>query len=82
MVWRGHPCHCSHSPPPTDYELRAIYIIFLCAISAVNAVGAAASRAYFLSFQLALLLPIDAACLLADDRPTQLMGLVMPVFLW
>ncbi len=67
-------------PSASHYDLRAIYLIFLCAISAVNAVGAAACRSYFFPFQIALLLPIDIVCLTADDRPTQLLGLVIPLF--
>ncbi len=80
-VLPGRPCPLFTFPSTNHFELRAIYIIFLCAISAANAVGAAACRSYFLSFQLAVLVPIDAVCLLAADRPTQLMGLVMPVYL-
>ncbi len=68
--------------PTTDhYDLRAIYLIVLCAISAVNAVGTAACRSYFFPFQLALLVPIVVVCLMADDRATQLLGAVTPVFL-
>ena len=67
-------------PSASHYDLRAIYLIFLCAISAVNAVGTAACRSYFFPFQIALLLPIDIVCLTADDRPTQLLGLVIPLF--
>ncbi len=68
-------------PSVGHYDLRAIYLVFLCGISAANAVGTAACRSYFFPFQIALMLPIDAACLLAGDRPTQLLGLVMPLFL-
>jgi diguanylate cyclase len=68
-------------PSESHFDLRAIYLIFLCAISAANAVGTAAWRSYFISFQVALFVPIDLVCLLAPDRPTQIMGLVMPVYL-
>jgi diguanylate cyclase (GGDEF)-like protein len=67
-------------PSVGHYDLRAIYLVFLCGISAVNAVGTAACRSYFFPFQIALILPIGATCLLADDRATQLLGLVMPLF--
>ena len=67
--------------PVSHYDLRAVYLIVLCAASAANAVGAAARRSYFLPFQLALLLPVDLFCLLAHDRSTQLLGLAIPVFL-
>jgi diguanylate cyclase (GGDEF)-like protein len=91
--WRVGPCTAALSgfawaslpffvfPTASHYDLRAIYLIFLCAISAANAVGTAACRSYFFPFQIALLVPIDVACLLADDRPTQLLGLIMPLFL-
>jgi diguanylate cyclase (GGDEF)-like protein len=67
--------------PVSHYDLRAIYLIVLCAASAANAIGAAARRSYFLPFQLALMLPVDLFCLLAHDRSTQLLGLAIPVFL-
>ena len=67
-------------PSADHYELRALYLIVLCGVSATSAVGAAASRSYFLPFQFALLLPADLVCLLAHDHPTQVLGLAIPVF--
>ena len=68
-------------PAADHYELRALYLIVLCGVSATSAVGAAASRSYFFPFQLALLLPVDLVCLLAHDHPTQVLGLAIPVFM-
>jgi diguanylate cyclase (GGDEF)-like protein len=79
LAWASLPLFVF--PTTNHYPLRAIYLIVLCAISAVNAVGTAACRSYFYPFQLGLLVPIDLVCLLADDRPTRLLGVVMPVFL-
>jgi diguanylate cyclase (GGDEF)-like protein len=66
--------------PVSHYDLRAVYVIVLCAASAANAIGAAARRSYFFPFQLALLLPVDLFCLLAHDRSTRLLGLAIPIF--
>ena len=78
LAWASLPLFVF--PPPSKYDLRAIYLIVLCAVSAANAVGTAACRSYFFPFQLALLVPIDIVCLAAGDRATQLLGVVMPVF--
>lgn len=67
-------------PSASQYQLRAVYLIFLCGVSAANTVGAAARRSYFFPFQLALFVTIDAVCLSAHDHPTQVLGLVVPVF--
>lgn len=67
-------------PSAAHYDLRAIYLVFLCAVSAANAVGTAARRSYFFAFQLALFIPIDVVCLVSADWPTRMMGLVMPVY--
>jgi diguanylate cyclase (GGDEF)-like protein len=67
-------------PPASRYDLRALYLIFMCAISAANTVGAAACRSYFLPFQICLFVPIDIVCFLSSDRPTQLLGLGIPIF--
>ncbi|MGO8870024.1 MAG: putative bifunctional diguanylate cyclase/phosphodiesterase [Acidimicrobiales bacterium] len=68
-------------PPADRYDLRALYLIVVCGVSAANTVGAAACRSYFLPFQICLFVPIDLACLLSGNRPTQLLGLAIPIFL-
>jgi diguanylate cyclase (GGDEF)-like protein len=67
-------------PSSNHYDSWAFYLIFLCAVSAASTVGAAASRSYFLSFQLALFVPIDMAFLLAHDQSLRLLGLAIPVY--
>ena len=79
LVWASLPFFVF--PSEHHYDLRAIYLIFLCGISAANAVGTAARRSYFFAFQFALFVPIDLVCLTAPDRPTQVLGLVVPVYL-
>ncbi len=64
-----------------DANLRDVYLLYLTAISAGNAVAAAARRDYFFSFQLALLAPTEVACLTAPDRTTRLISLCVPLFL-
>ena len=78
LAWASLPLFAF--PSESHDNLRAIYLVVLCGISAANTVGTAACRSYFLPFQIALILPIDIACLVADDRATQLLGLVMPLF--
>jgi diguanylate cyclase (GGDEF)-like protein len=67
-------------PSASHYQLRALYLIFLVGVSAANTVGAAARRSYFFPFQLALFVTIDVVLLSAQDRPTQVLGLAVPVF--
>ena len=50
FVWASLPFFAF--PSEGHYDLRAIYLIFLCGISAANAVGTAARRSYFLAFQI------------------------------
>jgi diguanylate cyclase (GGDEF)-like protein len=78
LAWASLPLFAF--PPADHYELRAIYLVFLCGMSAANTVGSAARSSYFFPFQLGLLVPIDVVCLLADDRPTMILGLVIPVY--
>ena len=78
LAWASLPLFAF--PPADHYELRAIYLVFLCGMSAANTVGSAARSSYFFPFQLGLLVPIDVVCLLADDRPTRILGLVIPVY--
>jgi diguanylate cyclase (GGDEF)-like protein len=67
-------------PATGRYELRALYLVFLCGISATNAVGAAGRRSYFFPFQILVLLPADVACLVSPDQPTRLLGLAIPIY--
>jgi diguanylate cyclase (GGDEF)-like protein len=78
LAWASVPLFAF--PPADHYELRAIYLVPLCGMSAANTVGSAARSSYFFPFQLGLLVPIDVVCLLADDRPTRILGLVIPVY--
>jgi len=68
------------SLPAGRYDFWALYLIFICAISAINIVVSATRRSYFLPFQFALLVPVELMCLLAYDRPSQLIGLAMLLF--
>ena len=67
LVWASLPFFVF--PSENHYDLRAIYLIFLCGISAANAVGTAARRSYFLAFQFALFVPIDVVCLWHRTSP-------------
>jgi diguanylate cyclase len=78
LAWASLPFFAF--PDASHYELRAIYLIFLCGLSAANTVGAAARRSYFYPLQTALLLPVMVVCLVSGDRPTVLLGLAIPVY--
>ncbi len=67
-------------PPAGRYELWALYLIFTCSISALNVVVSASRRSYFVTFQFALIVPVELMCLLANDRTPQLLGLAMLLF--
>ncbi len=66
--------------PAGNTNLRDVYLLYLTALAAGNAVGAAGRRDYFFSFQLALLVPTEIACLTAPDRTTRYIGLAVPIY--
>jgi diguanylate cyclase (GGDEF)-like protein len=68
--------------PSAKYvELRAVYLLFVCGVSATCVVGTAARRLYFFASQLPMLVPVAIAFTLSGDRVTRLLGLAVPIYL-
>ncbi|MCU1468308.1 MAG: diguanylate cyclase/phosphodiesterase with and sensor(s) [Actinomycetia bacterium] len=67
-------------PRAHDVELRAVYLLFVCATSATWVVGTAARRLYFYASQIPLLLIVSLAFALSGDRVTRLLGLSVPIY--
>lgn len=68
-------------PSDEHLELRAIYVLFICAVSSTNMVGSAALRSSFYAFQIPLMGVVAATFLFDGDRITRLLGLSVPVYL-
>jgi diguanylate cyclase (GGDEF)-like protein len=79
LAWASLPLFVHISAAHSN--LRDVYLLYLTAVSAGNAVGSAARRDSFFSFQLALLIPTEIACLTAPDRTTRLLGLAIPLYM-
>ena len=67
-------------PGSQNIELRAVYMLFVCGISATYVVGTAARRLYFYASQIPLLLPVAIVFTTSGDRVTQLLGLAVPIY--
>jgi diguanylate cyclase (GGDEF)-like protein len=67
-------------PGVQNVELRAVYMLFVCGISATYVVGTAGRRLYFYSSQIPLLLPVAIVFLTSADRVTQLLGVAVPIY--
>ena len=78
LAWSSLPLF-AHIPA-SHSDLRDVYLLYLTAISAGNAVGAAARRDYFFAFQVAVLVPAEVGCLTAPDRTTRLIGIAIPLY--
>ena len=67
-------------PDGNHVELRAVYLLFVCGVSATYVVGAAARRLYYFASQTPMLLLVAGGFLLSDDRVTRLMAFAVPVY--
>src|SRR3954463_11472480 len=67
-------------PDGHHVELRAVYLLFVCGVSATYVVGAAARRLYYFASQAPMLLLVTGGFVMADDRVTQLLALAVPVY--
>jgi diguanylate cyclase (GGDEF)-like protein len=67
--------------PDADHaDLRAIYLLFVCAVSCTYVVGAAARRLYFYVSAVPLFVPVMVVFVSSPDRPTRLLGLAIPIY--
>lgn len=67
-------------PSDDHVELRAIYALFVCAVSSTNLVGAAALRSYFYAFQIPLMGVVALAFAFDGDQTTRLIGFAVPIY--
>jgi diguanylate cyclase len=67
-------------PDGHHVELRAVYLLFVCGVSATYVVGAAARRLYYFASQTPMLLLVAGGFLLSDDRVTRLLAFAVPVY--
>ncbi len=67
-------------PSSQNVELRAVYLLFVCGVSATYVVGTAARRVYFYASQLPMLVPVGVAFAMSGDRVTRLLGLAVPIY--
>jgi diguanylate cyclase (GGDEF)-like protein len=67
-------------PDSHHIELRAVYLIFVCGISATYVVGAAARRLFYFSSQLPMLILVATCFFAAGDRITRLLGCAVLVY--
>src|SRR5207247_8973971 len=67
-------------PGSQNIELRAVYLLFVCGISATYVVGTSARRLYFYASQIPLLMPVAIVFTTSGDRVTQLLGLAVPIY--
>ena len=68
-------------PTSNSVELRAVYLLFVCGVSATYVVGTAARRLYFFASQLPMLVPVAVAFTFSGDRVTRLLGFAVPIYL-
>lgn len=67
-------------PGAQNVDLRAVYMLFVCGISATYVVGTAARRLYFYASQIPLLVPVAIVFTTSADRVTQLLGFAVPIY--
>jgi diguanylate cyclase (GGDEF)-like protein len=67
-------------PSAQNVDLRAVYMLFVCGISATYVVGTAARRLYFYVSQIPLLVPVAIVFTTSADRVTQLLGFAVPIY--
>jgi len=67
-------------PGSENIELRTVYLLFVCGVSATYVVGTAARRLYFFVAQLPMLIPVGIAFTLSGDRVTRLLGCAVPIY--
>jgi diguanylate cyclase (GGDEF)-like protein len=67
-------------PPPGRVDLRIVYLLFVCGVSATTAIGTAARRSYFYAAQVPLLTITTAAFFLSPERVTHLVSFAIPVY--
>ncbi len=67
-------------PSERHVELRAVYLLFVCGVSATSVVGSAARRSYFYATQIAMMAPVAVVLLLSGERVTHLLGFAVPIY--
>jgi diguanylate cyclase (GGDEF)-like protein len=67
-------------PDTRHVDLRAVYLLFVCGISATYVVGAAARRLYYYTSQLPMLVLVMGSFLASGNRATMLLGLAIPIY--
>ncbi|HEY5012351.1 MAG TPA: GGDEF domain-containing protein, partial [Acidimicrobiia bacterium] len=67
-------------PSAHHVDLRAVYLLFVCATSATYVVGASARRLYYYTSQLPMLVLVGAAFVSQGDRVTRLLGFAVPIY--
>ena len=61
-------------------DLRAVYLLFVCATSATYVVGASARRLYYYASQIPMLAIVTISFLVQDDNATRLLGCAVPIY--
>jgi diguanylate cyclase (GGDEF)-like protein len=67
-------------PGAAHDDLRAVYLIFVCATSATYVVGASARRLYYYASQIPMLGIVTITFLLQSDNATRLLGCAVPIY--
>jgi diguanylate cyclase (GGDEF)-like protein len=67
-------------PPADSVELRMVYLLFVCGVSATSAIGTAAERSYFYGAQVPLLTIATVAFWCSPERVTHLTSYAIPVY--
>jgi diguanylate cyclase (GGDEF)-like protein len=68
-------------PGREHMDLRAVYLIFVCGVSATYVVSSAARRLYYVASQVPLLLIVSSSYIMSGDRVTRLIGFAVPIYL-
>jgi diguanylate cyclase (GGDEF)-like protein len=67
-------------PSAEHDDLRAIYLLFVCAVASTYVVGTAARRLYFYAATIPLFVPVLVVFVSSTDRSTRLLGLAVPIY--
>jgi diguanylate cyclase (GGDEF)-like protein len=65
---------------PEDLGLRAVYLLFVCGVSATYVVGAAARRSFYFASQIPMLSLVFVGFVSAGDETTRLLGFAIPIY--
>jgi diguanylate cyclase (GGDEF)-like protein len=65
---------------PDDVGLCAIYLLFLCGVSATQVVGAAARRSFYFASQISMLSVAFVAFVVSGDETLRLLGFAIPIY--